>query len=46
MPQYTITVTLDASDIQDAYGFAYALVDKHGEGNPDNVSYISVQEDK
>lgn len=46
MAEYRISLTTDAEDIQEAMGRAYGFIDKHGEGRPDGVTHISIQENK
>ena len=40
MTAYSISIQIEADDI----GAAFTLVDKHGEGNPEGVTSISVYE--
>lgn len=46
MREYVITVTVKATDIQDAMGTAYLLVDKHEAGDPSIVTDVRVEEKK
>lgn len=42
--KYAISLIVEAEDIQAAFGRAYALIDKHGEGTPNGISEILVTE--
>ena len=42
MTAYSISIQIEANDIGAAFLRAFALVDKHGEGNPEGVTSISV----
>jgi hypothetical protein len=42
--QYYITISVEAEDIQAAFGRVYPLIDKHGEGSPDRITEISITE--